>query len=145
LNSLSTQQGGNPVVFSGVSRIAGAALSALTVLALAGCAGVKPRSAEESVRERAQARWDALVKGDTKTAYGYMSPGSRSVITPEAYEGSLRAGFWKSAVVDKVECGSAQSCDALATIEYEHLGRRTKTPLRETWIRDGTEWWYLRK
>jgi hypothetical protein len=48
-------------------------------------------------------------------------------------------------VVDKVECSSAQSCDALATIEYEYLGKRTKTPLRETWIKEGSEWWYLRK
>ena len=112
---------------------------------MAGCAALQPRSPEDVVKEKAQARWDALVKGDIKAAYAFMSPGSRSIITPEGYEASIRKGFWKSAVVEKVECSSAQSCDALATIEYEYLGKRTKTPLRETWIKEGSEWWYLRK
>jgi hypothetical protein len=31
------------------------------------------------------------------------------------------------------------------TIEYEYQGRRMKTPLRETWIRDGSEWSYLQR
>ena len=113
-------------------------------VAMWGCATV-PSSPEATLKQRAQARWDALVKGDFNTAYGYMSPGSRSIITASEYAASMKAGFWKSAVIDKVECGSAQSCDVSATIEYEHLGRRTKTPLRETWIREGQDWWYLRK
>jgi hypothetical protein len=112
---------------------------------LCACAAVAPATPEETVKRRAQARWDALVKNDFNAAYGYMSPGSRSIITAPEYAASLRPGFWKSAVVEKVECGSAQSCEVGATIEYEHLGRRTKTPLRETWIREGQDWWYLRK
>ena len=114
-------------------------------VALSGCAAVAPRSAEAIVQERAQARWDALVKGDFNAAYGYLSPGSRSVITAPDYAASLRSGFWKAGTVEKVECGSAQLCEVSATIEYEHMGRRTKTPLRESWIRDGSEWWYLQK
>lgn len=112
---------------------------------LCSCAAVAPSSPEEAVKRRAQARWDAMVKSDFNAAYGYMSPGSRSVVTASEYAASLRSGFWKSAVVEKVECGSAQSCEVRATIEYEHLGRRTKTPLSETWIREGQDWWYLRK
>jgi hypothetical protein len=110
-----------------------------------GCAAMKPATPEEVVRQRAQARWDALVKWDIKTAYGFLSPGSRATTTPEAYAASLREGFWKSATVTKVECASADSCDADAIIEYDFQGRRTKTPLRETWIREGSEWWYLRR
>jgi hypothetical protein len=109
-----------------------------------GCAAA-PSKPEDALKQRAQARWDALVKGDFNAAYGYMSPGSRSVITASDYAASMKAGFWKSAVVETVECGSPQSCEVGATIEYEHLGRRTKTPLRETWIREGQDWWYLRK
>ena len=97
------------------------------------------------VKERAQARWDALVKGDLNAAYGYLSPGSRSIISASDYAGTIRRGFWKAAKVEKVECGSAQSCEVFATIEYEFSGMRTKTLLRETWIRDGSEWWYLQK
>jgi hypothetical protein len=119
-------------------------VTGVLAIVLCGCAAVAPRS-ETVVKERAQARWDALVKGDFNAAYGYMSPGSRSVTSATDYASGLRRGFWKSAVVEKVECGSAQSCDVSATIEYEFMGMRTKTPLRETWIRDGSEWWYLQK
>jgi hypothetical protein len=86
-----------------------------------------------------------LVKGDLNAAYGYLSPGSRSVLTATDYAAGIRRGFWKAATVEKVECRSAQSCDVSATIEYEFMGKRTKTPLLETWIRDGSEWWYLQK
>jgi hypothetical protein len=119
-------------------------VAGVLAIVLCACAAVAPRS-ETVVKERAQARWDALVKGDFNAAYGYLSPGSRSVTTATDYSAGLRKGFWKSAAIDKVECGSAQSCEVFATIEYEFSGMRTKTPLRETWIRDGSEWWYLQK
>jgi hypothetical protein len=130
--------------FGSVKSVLGRLGIAVAAVVMGACA-VTPRSPEEAVKQRAQARWDAMVKNDFNAAYGYLSPGSRSIITAPDYAASLRAGFWKSAVVDKVQCGSAQSCEVHATIEYEHLGRRTKTPLAETWIREGSEWWYLRK
>jgi hypothetical protein len=120
-------------------------LMVVSLSGMLGCAAMKPAAPEEVVKQRAQARWDALVKSDIKTAYGFLSPGSRATTTPEAYAASLREGFWKSATVTKVECASADSCDAHAIIEYDFQGRRTKTPLRETWIREGSEWWYLRR
>jgi len=140
LNSLSTHHDAEVVDF--LKRILVVSLCASVV---AGCAILDSRSPEQVVQERAQQRWDELVKGDLRKAYGYLSPGSRSVMSPEAYEGSIKRGFWKSAKVDKVECATPQSCDAAVTIEYEFQGRRTKTPLRETWIKEGSEWWYLQK
>jgi len=145
LNSLSTQKTLFGRSSHGVTGLFGRLAAGVLAVVLCSCAGVAPRSDDAIVKERAQARWNALVKGDTVAAYGYMSPGSRSVMTASEYSSSIRVGFWKSAVVEKVECGSAQSCDVAATIEYEFMGRRTKTPLRETWIRDGQEWWYLQK
>lgn len=95
--------------------------------------------------ERAQARWNALVAGEIKTAYEYFSPGSRSLMTAQQYEGTLRKGFWKTAKVEKVECATQDSCFVHVSIEYEFQGRRTKTPLGETWIREGSNWWYVQK
>jgi hypothetical protein len=141
LNSLSTQQAFFGRTLHGVKGV----LGGLAAVLLVSCAGVAPRKADVVVKERAQARWNALVNGDFNAAYGYFSPGSRSVLSATDYASSLRRGFWKSAVVEKVECGSAQSCEVSATIEYEHMGMRTKTPLKETWIRDGSEWWYLKR
>ena len=145
MNSLSTQQAEFRPTSLGVNRIAVRLAAGILAITLGGCAATAPRSAEVIVKERAQARWDALVKSDINTAYGYLSPGSRAVASVFDYAASIRRGFWKSAVVEKVECGSAQSCEVSATIEYEFMGSRTKTPLRETWIRDGSDWWYLQK
>jgi len=111
----------------------------------AGCAQIAPQSPEIVVRERAQARWDALVKGDFEAAYGYLSPGSRQVESQAAYIGGLRRGFWRTAKVDKVVCAGDQACEVEATIEYEFQGHLTKTPLRESWVREGREWWYVKK
>jgi hypothetical protein len=118
---------------------------AVAVLTAAGCAMVGGESPEAAVRERAQARWDAMVKGDFKAAYGYLSPGSRAVLSEPSYEGSLKKGFWKSARVESVTCRSAEACDVSATIEYDYMGHRLKTPLRESWIRDEGQWWYVKQ
>jgi hypothetical protein len=145
LNSLSTKRARSRLGSQGTRRISGHLAVGVLALLLGSCATVTPRAPEATVKERAQARWDALVQGDFNKAYEYLSPGSRSVVTATDYTGNLRRGFWKAARVEKVECGSAQSCDVEATIEYELKGRRTKTPLRETWVKDGSEWWYLQK
>lgn len=118
---------------------------AVAVVAAAGCAAVGGESPEVVVKERAQARWDAVVKGDFQAAYGYLSPGSRAVLSEESYAGSLKKGFWKSAHVENVTCRSAEACDVGATIEYEYTGHPIKTPLRESWIRDGGQWWYVKQ
>lgn len=142
MNSLSTQRDVKRGYWDRFLRLATALGLAVVV---AGCVAVKPRTAEEIVKDRAQARWDMLVKGDARAAYAFLSPGSRAVLAAETYVNSIRAGFWKSAQVNKVECGTEQACEAHVTIEYEFQAQRIKTPLRETWIREGTDWWYLQR
>ena len=144
MNSLSTQHGIQAVDVGFMKTIRMCAV-AVTLSGLMGCATVDLRDDDVVVKGKAQARWDALVKGDTRTAYQYLSPSSRAVLTPDAYAASLRQGFWKSAKVDSVTCAAKDNCEAHVTIEYEHQGRRVKTPLRETWIRDGSEWSYLQR
>lgn len=119
--------------------IAGAAL------ALAGCAALDTRPSHEIVRDRAQGRWDAQVKGDFKVAYGFMSPGSRSVYTAEGWAGGLKPGYWKSVAVEKVVCEAPETCEAFLLIEVEHKGGRYKVPVKETWIKDSGNWWFVQK
>ncbi len=122
-----------------------ALVTALMIGGLAACAGIVGGSPEQVVKERAQARWDALVKGDVKAAYGFLSPGTRAVTTEEVYASGVGKGFWKAVRVEKVTCGSEDNCEASGTIEYEYRGRRTSTPFRETWIKSGSDWWYVPK
>ena len=123
------------------SRVAAVVLVAVS----ASCATVETRRPEDAVKEKAQARWNALVQGDVKAAYEYFSPGSRATLSLIDFTNGIRIGFWKKVVVDKVECGGPDSCEVFTTIEYDHRGMRIKTPHRETWIREGTNWWFLRR
>ena len=145
MNSLSTQQGNQAVERVGLMKITSRFAAALSLSILVGCGGLDLRDDDAIVKERAQARWDALVKSDIRGAYEYLSPASRAAMTPEAYASSIRAGFWKSAKVNSVTCSTKDNCEVHATIEYEFQGRRTKTPLTETWIREGSQWWYLQR
>lgn len=114
-------------------------------LLIASCATLESRPAAEVVKERAQARWNALVSGDPKAAYAYFTPTTRQTLKVDDYASSVNKGFWKSVTVDRVECNNADLCTAYATVEYEHKLGRVKTPLQETWIREGQNWWYALK
>ena len=48
---------------------------AVAVAVLGGCAALDARPPEEVLKERAQQRWDAMVKSDFKAAYQFLSPG----------------------------------------------------------------------
>ena len=139
MNSLWAQCSGKAVGFRSLVK----SILAVSMVVLAGCASLAPQAPEATVRARAQERWDLLVKGDFEKAYAFLSPGSKQVQGEKDYVARLRRGFWKSAKVETVTCASADACDVGLSIEYEFQGRRTTTPLREKWVREGSEWWYL--
>jgi hypothetical protein len=113
-------------------------------LAIAGCAAAGlGRPDKEVVAERAQQRWDALVKNDFQRAYEFVSPAGREVVTASAYAAKLRRDFWTAAKVDRVECPAPDACEVDVTIEYSQRGFKMKTPLREKWVRQRSNWWFL--
>jgi hypothetical protein len=145
LNNLSPNKANRLRAFAVKAARPVSVLLGVLALGLAGCANVDSRPDPEVLKERAQARWNALVSGDLGKAYGFLSPTTRAAMTPASYADGVRKGFWKSATVDKVQCESATVCDAYLTVEYAHLGRTTKTPMKETWIKDGSTWWFVQK
>lgn len=135
------------------SSLGNAARKAFRVLAVgmfgvvAGCAGSLSGlsgAPEQIVAERAQQRWDAMVAGDLTKAYGFLSPATRQVVTLVGYSSSTRAGFWKKAKVERVECPTAELCHVHLTVEYKR-GSTIATPLRESWTKSQGEWWYVQK
>jgi hypothetical protein len=147
LTSLLTQQlvkaGFLDVLWLSFSRLGLAGLA----FALAACAPVEQKAAEQKpadvvVKERAQERWNLLVKGDLEAAYVYLSPGSREIKSLEQYVKDTPRNFWKSVVVQNAAC-TADSCEVGGTMEYEFQGRRMKTPYKEKWIREGSNWWFF--
>ena len=116
--------------------------------ALAGCAGLKPKTPEEVVAQRAEARWAALIKGDFDGAYAYLPPSFRAVVSAPDYRKRFgAAGQWSNAIVHKVSC-EAESCKATVRITTQiRLPRfamtlpETTTYLDEIWVREEGQWW----
>jgi len=117
--------------------------SALLVAIAAGCAALDARDGREVVSLKAKERWDAVIAGDLKKAYGFISPAGRTVLTYEGYEKSIRKGFHKAARVTEVRCTAPELCEVTLEIEYEFSGRRMKTPFFEKWVKQESQWWYL--
>ena len=119
----------------------------LLALGLAGCAGISvdssPQAKQRLVAERAQARWQVLMKGDVEGAYQFLSAGSKAVTSLELYKAKIRPGMWREAKVDKVEC-EAEICKVSMQITYDTRRMRgIQTPLDESWIIENGSAWYI--
>jgi hypothetical protein len=105
-----------------------------------------PASAEarrQAVEARVNARWDALIKGDLDAAYALLSPASREATTLEMFKRNTRAGGFREARIDKVECG-AELCTVKLSVTYDHrLMKGVQTPIEETWIFDKGQPWLV--
>lgn len=116
-------------------------------LVLSGCALLKPPPPEEVVRERAQARWNALLAGKFEDAYQFLSPASRNVVSLQRFRASIGgADTWKGAEVHKVTCSQADRCTVSIKVSYSAILRGRSlgtidTSVEETWLLDAGQWW----
>jgi len=142
-NSLSPNATGR----MGISALKAVRISVVLagVAVAAGCAMLKPQTPEAAVKQRAEARIKAVIAGDTKQMYDFFTPAVRKTLKYEDYASSVNRGFWKAATVDKVECPKADVCDVGITVEYEYKGSLAHSPIKETWIQEGRDWWYAVK
>lgn len=116
---------------------------------LAGCAGISadssPEAKQKLVAERAEARWQTLIKGDVDAAYQYLSAGSKAATSLALYKAKVKPGLWRKAKVDNVDC-DAEICKVTLTITYDYRNMKgVETLLPETWIiENGTAWYVYR-
>ena len=114
---------------------------------LAGCASLSPESSAEAkqkvVAEKAEARWQLLLKGDLDGAYQFLSAGSKAATPLALYKAKVKPGLWRAAKVDKVSC-EAELCkvEMLITYDYRNV-KGIETPLPETWIIENGSAWYV--
>lgn len=119
---------------------------------LAGCASLAPKTPEEEVRARAEARWAALIKRDFAKSYTFAQPGFRAVVTPEAYARRFgHAGQWKGAQIHEATC-EAERCKVrvrlTTTINVPRFSKAIPEVVGyhdEVWVRDEGQWWFLEK
>src|SRR5258706_1282674 len=75
---------------------------------LAGCVGITVDSApdrkQKVVAEKAQARWELLMKGEVDAAYQFLSTGSKAATPLPVYKTKIRPGGWREAKVSKIDC-----------------------------------------
>jgi len=125
-----------------------ACLTLGVVTALAGCASVGPSSSTEQkqkvVAERAQERWQFLMKGDLAGAYQFLSAGSRATTPLDLYKAKFKpAILWREAKVGKVDC-EAEICKVMMLITYDVKKMKgIETPIDETWIIENGSAWYV--
>jgi hypothetical protein len=117
---------------------------------LSACASFQTKP-EDAVTQRANARWQALVKGDMAKAYTYNTPGFRAVVDFEGFKGRTGiAGRWHAAQVVNVTCDTPERCKAIIKLEFSTLmpGRskdRITTHIDETWLLEDGQWWIFQK
>jgi hypothetical protein len=138
----------------GRKRLAAAliAAGAVATMALGGCAGIAgfgiskdsdPAAKQKVVAQRAEARWQSLIKGDLDAAYAYLSDGSKATTPLDVYKAKTRPGMWRQAKVEKVEC-EAEVCKVEMQITFDHkLMKGIQTPLNESWIIEKGSAWYV--
>lgn len=129
------------------------AIALLAAVTLAGCAGMagfgrlasdsSPEAKREAVSARAEARWQALIKGDLDAAYQYLSPGSKATISLPVYKATHKVGMYRTAKVDKVDCEGA-ACKVTLTVRYDAKGfKGVDTLLTEQWVIESGQAWIL--
>ena len=125
----------------------------LALLGMAGCAGMgggltkdtPPEVKQAAVKERANARWAALIKGDMDAAYRFLSPASRDTVSLDKYVSHIGKIQYTSATIEAVNC-EAESCKVELKVTYDYpvpgkIMRGIQTPLSETWVLDkGAAW-----
>lgn len=115
-------------------------------MGVAACATLGPTKPEEVVRERAQARWNALLAGEFVKAYRYMAPSYRAIVAENRYANQFGGGVaWVDAKVIRVSC-TEERCTARVEITFRPImkgrpGETVTTGYDETWIREEGEWW----
>jgi hypothetical protein len=125
----------------------------VAVLSLASCAvspigdekaaAGGPEARRKAVEARVHERWDALIKGDLRGSYGYLSPASRETLSFEQYQKVTRKNGFREATIDAIDC-DADACKVKLWITYDHrLIKGVRTPLEETWVFDKGQAWYV--
>lgn len=123
-----------------------AALAA--ALALAACASNSAKTPEQIVAERAEARWQHLIKQDFAGAYAYLTPAYRDVVPEAQYRRRFgSAGAWTNAIVHEVKC-EPEACTVKVRITTKlHLPNfaarlpEISSYIDERWVREDGQWW----
>ena len=100
------------------------------------------------MKVRAQARQDALRKGDRQRAYEYFSPAYRATVSAATFKATIgNAVETVGATVESVACEALDKCVAQVKLEIKPIAIRgfagtiVTTYANETWLLEAGQWW----
>lgn len=120
------------------------AVLAVATLALAGCASQPKLTPEEIVKQRADERWQYLVKGDLEKAYGMLTEGYRKITPYDTYRSRITNGLWIKGQAVEVTC-EPEKCEARIHLESKpplgsRFGGNIDMYFNETWLLEDGQW-----
>lgn len=137
------------------SEAASAAASAASAAASAASAAqgeyqFPPLTPEaETVKQRAQERWDALLAGDFERAWSYLEPAAREGIKQEDYKKRFGASVeWVSATARNVKCITARCAVLVRMVTRAAMPASGKGAMEltnhfeEEWVQEEGQWWH---
>jgi hypothetical protein len=121
---------------------------ALCAFFFVGCTTLKnEKSDEKMVRERSQARLNALLAQNIAAAWEYNSPAYKKSSNLKAFQMRVAgSGSWEDAKVDSVEC-EEERCKVQSIVTYylPVMKLRNTRPIDEVWIKVDGQWWIYQK
>jgi hypothetical protein len=146
LNSLDTEATGAGLSWPSRLPPIGRTLAVLgTVLMLGACGMVEQAPVDRDkqvVSQRAQERWELLLKGKPDEAYGYFSPATRTTLTLESFRKRSAGGrWWRSIKMDHVDC-QPEVCSVTMVLDYDLFEiKGLKAGIEEKWVKEDGTWW----
>ena len=122
-----------------------------SALLVAACATTEVTAPESTVKERAMARWDALLSGDLSSAYGYLSPATRSSVSSVQYQRSvlLQPVRWTKAEFIEESCEET-TCKVMISVDFVIQGAlpgvrsiSETDVIEEAWLLTDGAWYYV--
>lgn len=125
----------------------------LSLASLIGCASA-PSAPEQSLEEKAQARWDHILADEYEQALAMYTPGYREITSVGEYAAWVesRPVRWQSADVRLTACEDEARCTVYVSISYRvptgPVGIRDmefRQDVEESWIRLGDAWYFVQE
>ena len=136
----------NPSIPTTNRRVAVAGSALLVSLLLTACAAIAPVAEPQVlVRDRATARWQALLARDFAKAYTFTTPTFKKNMTEQAYKDQFANSQWLDAEVVGVTCAQPAICVARVRLDVKVALPRTSlnkitTHFDETWQLEDGQW-----
>lgn len=146
LNSLGTEATGAGLTWPSRRPSIGWLLAVLGTSLMLGACGTMGQAAverdQQAVTQRAQERWNLLMKGKAAEAYEYFSPATRTTFTLDWFRKRAGVGrWWRQIKLERVDC-QAEVCTVTMVVDYE-LGdiKGLRAGIEEKWVKEDGIWW----